>query len=308
MTLASYACTDETLFYSSNLSPTILLLKSLGIDNIIRFDYLTPPPAELLLHAFTLLSALQLIDPYAKLTHPLGTRVSELALPPMMAVALLRSHEYDVLSEVLTIAAMTSAQGSTSIWVTHSGASKATESSRRKFAAEEGDHLTLLNFYQAFVTKGKKQPSWCHQHNLNAKSLTRAVSIRGQLARYLQRMGIPIPEAKTSPSLPGGISAADQGIQIRKALTAGFFAHAARMQPDGSFRGASGGLVLYAHPSSLMFNRKAEWVVYGEGGETGGKGKVYMRDVTTVEKAWLLEEVGGEGGYYRVDEKGGCRP
>jgi ATP-dependent RNA helicase DDX35 len=45
--------------------------------------------------------------------------------------------------------------------------------------------------------------------------------------------------------------------------------------------------VLHAHPTSLLFNRKADWVIFHEVMETGNK--TYVRDITKIEKAWLLE-------------------
>lgn len=281
----------------SNLAPLVLQLKALGIDNIVRFDFLTPPPAELMIRAFELLYALGAVDDYAKLTHPLGSRMAELSLPPMMAKTLLSAPNYSCLPEILSIAAMTSLQGS--VWFHHDGAQKAMEMSRRKFAAEEGDHLTLLNVYQAFVTKGKKQASWCHQNHLNAKSMGRAVSVQSQLVRYLQRFGIAVPDS----NLPPAISTADKGTQVRKCLTSGFFANAAKMQADGTFKSVSGGVTLHAHPTSLMFNRKAEYVIFDEIVETGSK--IYIRDVTKIEKGWLTE-VAPE--YYKVNDRGGWKP
>ncbi|EMD01282.1 hypothetical protein BAUCODRAFT_204733 [Baudoinia panamericana UAMH 10762] len=287
----------------SNLAPTILQLKALGIDNIARFGFLTPPPANLIIRALELLYSLGALDDYAKLTKPLGTRMAELALEPMLAKSLLSAFEFGCLSEMLSIAAMTSLQGN--VWFSHDE-KKAEESARRKFAVEEGDHLTLLNVYQAFVTKGKKESQWCQRHYLNYKSMLRAVTIRNQLRRSLERFGIDVTESLSSNT--SVLTAGGQPIheRIRRCLTAGYFAHAARMMPDGTFRTAdsgfgtkagSGGLVLYAHPSSLMFNRKAEWVVFGEVVEMGREGKTFIRDVTKVEKGWLGEY---GGGYYRV--------
>ena len=132
----------------SNLAPTILQLKALGIDNIARFPFLTPPPAELLIRGLELLYSLGALDTYAKLTRPMGTRMAELALEPMLAKCLLASPEFGCLSEMLSIAAMVSLQGN--VWFTHDN-KKSEESARRKFAVEEGDHLTLLNVYQAFI-------------------------------------------------------------------------------------------------------------------------------------------------------------
>lgn len=271
----------------SNLAPVILQLKALGIDNIVRFDFLTAPPSQLVIRALELLYSLGALDDYAKLTKPLGIRMAELAVEPMMAKTLLSAPSFGCLSEMLTIAAMTSLGGA--VWFHHDGEKKSMETARRKFAVEEGDHLTLLNIYQAFVTKGRKEAKFCRDNYLNFKSMTRAVSIRAQLKRYLERFGISVDETLSSNAnlQPLSVGGPDKGEKIRRCLTTGYFAHAARMQPDGTFKNVAGGTVLHAHPSSLMFNRKADWVVFHEVMETGSK--IFVRDVTRIEKDWLVE-------------------
>ncbi|KAI4160281.1 MAG: hypothetical protein LQ342_005873 [Letrouitia transgressa] len=272
----------------SNLAPIILQLKALGIDNVLRFDYITAPPAELIVHALELLYSLGAVDDYAKLTRPLGVRMAELSVEPKMAKVILSASKFGCLSEVLSIAAMVSLQGA--VWFQHEEEKKASDKARRKFAVEEGDHLTLLNVYQTFVTQGRKDSKWCRDNYLNYKAMTRAVSVRAQLKRYLDRFGVHVDESLASRN---DRSTSDQ---IRKCLTAGYFANAARMQPDGTFRLVSGEVVLHAHPSSLMFNRKAEWVIFHEMLETGTK--TFIRDVTKIEKSWLLEE--GLSSYYHA--------
>ncbi|CAL5873513.1 uncharacterized protein PFLUO_LOCUS7793 [Penicillium psychrofluorescens] len=274
----------------SNLAPVIMQLKALGIDNIVRFDFLTSPPAELVIRAFELLFSLGAVDDYAKLTKPLGMRMAELAVDPMMGKVLLAAPSFGCLSEILSIAAMVSLQGT--VWVQHEGDKRSAESNRRKFAVEEGDHLTYLNVYQAFVTKGKKDSKWCRDNLLNYQSLQRAVSIRGQLKRYLERFGIQVDETLSTHR---AVDPSKQPEQIQRCLTTGYFAHAAKMQPDGTFKTVSGGLTLHAHPTSLMFNRKADWVIFHEIMQTGDK--TYIRDVTKIEKSYLLEYAPE---YYRV--------
>jgi ATP-dependent RNA helicase DDX35 len=271
----------------SNLAPVILQLKALGIDNIVRFDFITSPPAELIIRALELLYSLGALDDYAKLTKPLGLRMAELAVEPMMAKTLLSAPSFNCLSEMLTIAAMTSLGGN--IWFHHEGEKKRMETARRKFAVEEGDQLTLLNVYQAFVTKGRKDARFCHDNYLNFKALSRAVSIRAQLKRYLERFGMKVDETLSTNAnkQPLSVGGPDKGEQIRRCLTTGFFAHAAKMQPDGTFRNVAGGTILHAHPSSLMFNRKADWVIFHEVMETGDK--TFIREVTKIEKGWLVE-------------------
>jgi ATP-dependent RNA helicase DDX35 len=231
----------------SNLAPVILQLKALGIDNVARFDYFTPPPAELMVRGLELLYSLGALDDYAKLTKPLGLRMAEIAVEPMMAKVMLEAVKFGCVSEILTIAAMASLNGA--VWFSHDGGHKQLDSAKRKFAVEEGDHLTLLNVYQAFITKGKKEAKWCRDNYLNFKSMTRAVSVRAQLKRYLERFGIVIDE--NAHKIEGG---PQKGEQIRRCLTTGFFAHAVRMQPDGTFRTVNNsGMVLHAHPTSMMF-------------------------------------------------------
>lgn len=265
----------------SNLAPFILQLKALGIDNVLRFDFLSPPPAELMTRALELLYSLGALDDYAKLTKPLGLRMAELAVEPMMAKTLLSAPSFGCLSEMLTIAAMTSL--GRSVWIQHEGEKKKTESAKRNFAVEEGDHLTLLNAYQAFITKGRKEARFCHDHLLNFKAMSQAVSIRAQLKRFLERFGLNVDESLATPS----VSTATKAEQIRRCLTTGYFAHAARMQADGTFRNVSGTTVLHAHPSSVMFNRKADWVIFHEVMETSNK--TFIRDITKIDKQWLLE-------------------
>jgi len=290
-TEADFAALAETTvpeMQRSNLAPIILQLKALGIDNVLRFDFLSPPPSELMARALELLYSLGALDEYAKLTRPLGLRMAEIAVEPMMAKTLLSASAFDCLSEMLTIAAMTSLGGN--IWFHHEGERKKMEASRRKFAADEGDHLTYLNVYQAFITRGKKEAKFCHEHHLNFKALTRAVSIRAQLKRYLERSGVNVDESlssSTSQVLKARRDPAKVAEDIRRCLTTGYFAHAAKMQPDGTFHNVAGNVVLHAHPSSLLFSRKAEWIVFHEVLETAGK--VFVRDLTKIEKGWLVQ-------------------
>ena len=242
----------------SNLAPVILQLKCLGIDNIARFDFLTPPPSSLVVRALEILYSLGALDAYARLTKPLGIRMAELSIEPMMAKVLLSAPDFSCLSEILSIAAMTTLQGSIFINHDNGGGRNATESSRWKFAVAEGDHLTLLNVYQAFVSKGKKDASWCRTNHLDYKSLSKAVSVRNQLRRYLERFGIDVDEsldrhASQVLRVGGGGGGVEKEERIRRCLTTGYFMHAARMQADGSYKTVDGGLTMFAHPSSLMF-------------------------------------------------------
>ncbi|PWN96748.1 P-loop containing nucleoside triphosphate hydrolase protein [Tilletiopsis washingtonensis] len=264
----------------SDISTQVLQLKALGIDNLARFAYLPPaPPSEMLVRALEFLASLGALDDWGRLTKPLGERMAELPVDPMLAKVLLESLHFRCSDEILSIAAMTSV--STPFIIPDEGRSRAGaegELERRKFTAEEGDHLTLLNVYAAFVNSrhGKQSAKWCGQHRLNFKALSRAVNIRAQLLKYLQRFGIDV------------VSCEGDGARLRKCIAAGFFKNAARVQPDGSYRSVRENAVLHVHPSSVLFSRvpPTKYVVFHEVVETS---KRFMRDLTVVEEDWLTE-------------------
>lgn len=64
----------------SDLTPLVLQLKALGIDNLMRFDFPAPPPPEALLRSLEVLYALGFLDSDARLTHPAGKQAAELPL------------------------------------------------------------------------------------------------------------------------------------------------------------------------------------------------------------------------------------
>lgn len=293
----AYKSLEEATFpeiQRSNLAPVILQLLNLGITNVVRFDYLSPPPSSLVTRALDLLYSLGALDEHARLTKPLGTRMAELPLEPMLSRTLLQSAnpEFNCLNELLTIAAMMTLQGNA--FVSHEGGKKQLDAARRRFAVSEGDHLTLYNVYEAFV-KGGMQVQFCRENSLNHKALVKAVSVRKQLAAYLDRFGVKVSPLSSSDIIRvGGKPLAER---ICRCLTTGFFAHVARMKADGSFTTVDGKTTLWAHPSSVFFHRKAEWVVYTEIMET--RGKIYIRDLSSVEMDWLVEYAPE---YYKVKE------
>lgn len=69
----------------SDISLYLLQLKALGIDNLAKFDFMTAPPSEMMIRALEFLFSLKAIDDEGRLTKPMGERMAEVPLDPMMA-------------------------------------------------------------------------------------------------------------------------------------------------------------------------------------------------------------------------------
>lgn len=64
------------------------MLKSLGINDLIHFDFMDPPPAETLIRALEQLYALGALNDEGDLTK-LGRRMAEFPLDPMLSKCLI---------------------------------------------------------------------------------------------------------------------------------------------------------------------------------------------------------------------------
>ncbi|XP_068379897.1 probable ATP-dependent RNA helicase DHX35 isoform X3 [Eschrichtius robustus] len=255
----------------SNLAPVILQLKALGIDNVLRFHFMSPPPAQSMVQALELLYALGGLDKDCRLTEPLGMRIAEFPLNPMFAKMLLESGNFGCSQEILSIAAMMQIQN---VFVVPSNQKSQAIRVHRKFAVEEGDHLTMLNVYEAFI-KHNKNSQWCQEHFLNYKGLIRAVTVREQLKKLLVKFQVPKKSSEGDPD------------PVLRCIVSGFFANAARFHSTGAYRTIRDDHELHIHPASVLYAEKPpRWVIYNEVIQTS---KYYMRDVTAIESAWLLE-------------------
>ncbi|KAF3581651.1 hypothetical protein DY000_02035988 [Brassica cretica] len=95
----------------TNLASVVLALKSLGIHDLISFDFMDPPPAEALVKALELLFGLGALNKVGELTKA-GRRMAEFPLDPMLSKMIVVSDKYKCSDEMLSIAAMLSVGGS----------------------------------------------------------------------------------------------------------------------------------------------------------------------------------------------------
>lgn len=74
--------------------------------------------------------------------------------------------------------------------------------------------------------------------------------------------------------------------RVRRAICSGFFRHAAKKDPQEGYKTLVEGTPVYIHPSSALFNRAPEWLIYNTLLLTT---REYAQTVTAVEPKWLVE-------------------
>ncbi len=266
----------------TNLSSAILQLTSLGIKDLLNFDFLDPPPTESLIKSLNLLYALQAMDSKGELTS-VGRQMSQFPADPMLSKALIHASKEQCLEEMLTIVSMLSEMAT--LFFRPKDKKVHADSARARFTVKDGgDHLTLLNVYNQWA-ESDYSPIWSKENFLTQRSLTRARDVRDQLAKLCERW---LPEGT---STCGGVSNTQP---ILRALTAAFFLNAARLQRSGDgYRTLKTNHTVYVHPSSVIRSQDPppKLIIYHELVVTS---KEFVRSVIPIEARWLTEF----GGHY----------
>ncbi|KAG6428601.1 hypothetical protein SASPL_112853 [Salvia splendens] len=252
-----------------NLGMTTLNLKAMGINDLLSFDFMDPPTPQALISAMEQLYSLGALDEEGLLTK-LGRKMAEFPLDPPLSKMLLASVDLGCSDEILTIIAMIQTGN---IFYRPREKQAQADQKRAKFFQPEGDHLTLLAVYEAWKAKNFSGP-WCFENFVQSRSLRRAQDVRKQLLSIMDKYKLDV------------VSAGKNFAKIRKAIGAGFFFHAARKDPQEGYRTLVENQPVYIHPSSALFQRQPDWVIYHELVMTT---KEYMREVTVIDPKWLVE-------------------
>lgn len=259
----------------TNLNNIVLLLKSLGVNDLLEFDFMDPPPTDTLIGALNQLFALQALNHQGELTK-VGRQMAEFPTDPQIARAILAADKLGSVEEVLTIASMLSE--SSALFFRPKDKKIHADSARARFTIKEGgDHITMLNIWNQWVDSDFSHV-WAKENFLDLRSLQRARDVRDQLANLCERVEV-VPSTCGSSDL----------VPIQKAITAGFFTNAARLQRGGdSYRTVKNNTTVHIHPSSVLMdsNPPIKMVIYYELVETS---KEYMRNCMPIKPEWLHE-------------------
>eukprot|EP00933_Yihiella_yeosuensis_P000422 TRINITY_DN10064_c3_g1_i1.p1 TRINITY_DN10064_c3_g1~~TRINITY_DN10064_c3_g1_i1.p1 ORF type:complete len:1136 (+),score=282.77 TRINITY_DN10064_c3_g1_i1:138-3545(+) len=253
----------------TNLENVVLLLKAMGINDMLGFDFMDAPPVETMINSMESLWTLGSLDDEGMLTH-LGRKMAEFPMEPQLSKMLLTSIDLRCSDEIMTVVAMLSVQN---VFYRPKDKQAMADQKKAKFHQPEGDHCTLLEVYKTWAHNLFSNP-WCYENFIQARALRRSQDVRKQMIGLLDRYKFEI------------VSCGNDYNRIRKCITAGYFGNACRRDPQEGYRTLTDHQQVYIHPSSSIYQRNPEWIVYHELVLTT---KEYLRECTTIEPHWLPE-------------------
>ena len=255
----------------TNLCNVVLLLKSLGIQDLLQFHFMDPPPEDNIMNSMYQLWVLGALDNTGSLT-PLGRNMEEFPLDPALSKMLIVSTEMGCSEEILTIVSMLSIP---SIFFRPKGREEDSDAAREKFQVPESDHLTYLNVFNQWK-KNKWSASWCVKNFIHAKAMKKVREVRSQLEEIMDQHKMKL------------ISCNGEWDVARKCICSSYFQQAARIKGLGEYVSLRTGMPCHLHPTSALYGMgfTPDYIVYHELVMTS---KEYMQCVTAVDGHWLAE-------------------
>ncbi|KAF9933588.1 ATP-dependent RNA helicase dhx8 [Mortierella alpina] len=199
----------------TGLTGTVLSLKKLGITDVQGFEFLDRPGQEELLAALRVLFLIGAIDRFGRMTD-VGHGMVAYPVNPLLARSLVEAEKIGCLDKVITIVAMLSIEEPFYLPRKEDEQDAAREAHAR-FYHTSGDHLTLLNTFEAWRETNYSK-DWCHENYLNLRHLRLARNIRSQLRDIVDRNSLHDKDAESNKD-PGHIqlSPEDRDINSPKA-------------------------------------------------------------------------------------------
>lgn len=268
----------------TNLANTVLLLKSLGVKDLLDFDFMDPPSQETITTSLFDLWALGALTNLGELTD-LGRLMTSFPMDPSLAKLVIESsNRYACSQEMITIVSMLSVP---SVFYRPKERLEESDAAREKFFVHDSDHLTLLTVYQQWEANGCRD-GWSVKHFLHPKALRRAQEIKNQITDIMKSNKMEL------------VSCGYDLDVVRECICSGYYHQAAKRKGLGEYVNLRTSVAVQLHPTSALYNSgdPPDYVVYHELILTS---KEYMSCVTAVDAHWLAD-LGGV--FYSVKEKG----
>uniref|UniRef100_A0AC35UFQ2 Pre-mRNA-splicing factor ATP-dependent RNA helicase PRP16 n=1 Tax=Rhabditophanes sp. KR3021 TaxID=114890 RepID=A0AC35UFQ2_9BILA len=255
----------------TNLSNVVLLLKSLGVEDLLQFHFMDPPPQDNMINSMHQLWTLGALDNVGKLSD-IGAKMSEFPLDPSLSKLLIASVELQCSKEVLIIVSMLSVP---SIFFRPKGREADADARKEKFQVPESDHLSYLQVYTQWQIN-KYSQKWCGDNFVHYKALKKVREVRAQLEEIMVKLELPLVSCGTDWDV------------IRRCVCSAYFQNAARLKGSTEYVNIRTGVACFLHATSALFNMgyTPDYIVYHELIMTT---KEYMQCVTAVDAHWLAE-------------------
>ncbi len=257
----------------SSLAGVILRMASLRLGRVEDFPFIDAPAPKMIEDGYLLLQELGAVDAQRALT-PLGQEMARLPVDPRIARMLLAGREYNVLSEVLVIAAALSIQDPRDRPAEHR---QAADERHRQFAHEQSDFLALINLWTFYTQAAerlsqRKLQALCRENFLSGNRMREWRDVWQQLHALTLEMGIAL---NATPALYE---------PLHRALLAGLLGQLGFKDPESDDYLGGRQIRFLIAPGTPLAKARPRWIMAAELADTT---RLYARHVARIEPEWV---------------------
>lgn len=287
-----------------SLSFPILLLKTIGVEDILNFPWIDPPSKVAVSNALLQLYSLKAIENSGKISN-LGHKMAKLPLEPPLAAVLVNActdYPVKVREAILDVAACLSVQD---LLLTPSPARRQEVNERRQelfpAAFKHGDLALVKLIWDAQAKIDKHDlKEWCFSVGVSPRALKKVAQVRKQLTSYLSdslksKIRDPaaskdLEQAENSDEDESSELDTDEDFDsedfelLIRAFLSGFITNSAIALPDRRFQSTLTQQPVSIHPGSTMFGSRPSAIMYLEYVYTV---RGYARLVSPIDLEWL---------------------
>lgn len=279
---------DETPeILRSDVIEAVLKMKARGVENVMTFPLMDSPKKLAMEKALIQLHTMGAINDNTDLTD-IGKKMASYPLPASYSRVLIAAAEpeSDVLLEAIDVIACLTTDSEVFLQPRSEEERESTTDARSDITAREGDIITLLNTMKRYAaTELSEQKDWCRAHSIASRAMLMAMQIRRQLRNLCHQQGL-LKEKPESGSVPFETTTPDRTTALIKSFLKAFAFKTALLGPDGGYVTTQGRNPISIHPSSVLYGRKFEAIMFLEHVFTA---KNYAKRVSAIEAGWIEE-------------------
>ena len=272
-----------------DLSHAILTMKARGINDIHNFAFLDRPPQNALDKALLQLWLLGALTESGGVSD-IGRQIAKLPVNVCLGRALIAAAEpeLDCVAEVIDIVSCLSVED-LFLNLTSEEKQQKAEIARRELYKREGDHLTLLTAVQAYAAENTDRKAWAARYFVSHRAMKAAMDVRKQLRAQCKQSKL-LERTPLDQEASSVVVTPERTVAILKCFMKGFATKTARLCPDGSYKTMVGKQTVAIHPSSVLFGKKVEGILFNEFVFTS---RSYAKSVSAVQLNWIAEAFEG---------------
>jgi ATP-dependent helicase HrpA len=253
----------------SDLSEVVLRMLDLGIKEVERFDFITPPGRDALTRTVERLEMLGAIDEGRDLTE-VGHRMVQFPLEPVLSRIVIEAldHYPDVVDEVLIACAFLSTRHPFLLPI---GDEQSAREAHQIFADPKGDFIAFIKLYEAFQ-RTRDQERFCERNYLDLRMMAEIVNVIDQLREIVTALG-------------GEVRGGGRLDDVLKALATGLRETICRRIGGRAYETLTEREIII-HPGSLIDGRPPRFMVCGEIVHTSRR---FARSCSPIDPRWLAE-------------------